>query len=115
MSRREYLLVSLLLVAIPLAIGLAVGAAAMGYYLGERQGQVQAEAVAEEQYYRGMYDVCLGQISQPDRCRQATARFRASGEWYELPSPGFEWPLQVEPEYHIQPAPERNLDDQRTG
>jgi hypothetical protein len=44
------------------------------------------------EYYRAMYDVCVYQTRQPEMCLKAVAG-NASRNWYEDPSPGWEWPL----------------------
>lgn len=47
---------------------------------------------AEAEYYRGLYDVCVGQTHQREMCLQATAKFKAR-DWYGLESVGWRWPI----------------------
>ncbi len=62
----------------------------------------------EAEYWRGVYDVCLAQTKQPEMCLESVARFKAehSEEWYEAPSPGYEWPLPA-PASNEAPQPSR--------
>lgn len=66
-------------------------------------GVYAAKELSRYSYARGMYDSCIVisvyLFGQPPAfatrdCMMSIAKAMASGNFYEMPSPGFEWPLQ---------------------
>lgn len=51
------------------------------------------ETQLEEQYYRGIYDVCIKAIQQKDECLNSIPKFKLH-RWYEQESPGWKWPVR---------------------
>lgn len=48
----------------------------------------------EEQYYRGIYDVCIKATHQQDMCLNSIPKFKLH-KWYENDSPGWKWPIKT--------------------
>ena len=85
-----------------IAIGLGV------YYKNIQPNQLitseTLEDAKQEQYYRGLYDTCVGVLiamrSYPEDVAKVECYTDLSGpegpiaaEWYEAESPGFTWPI----------------------
>jgi hypothetical protein len=75
-------------------------------------GNAESGPDPREEYYRAIYDLCMSQVGQADFClEQVEARERT--DWYEQPSPGWEWPPapavpgQVLPEATPQSRPQQ--------
>ena len=49
---------------------------------------------AQEEYYRGIYDICLKQTHQISFCLKTVEKLKNSS-WHEKPSSGWEWPLKT--------------------
>ena len=72
----------------------AIGLFAGGYF-GHRLATVAIEAeeidLAEGEYYRGVYDICIQQIRKVKTC-QKIVKSVTEAHWYDKPSTGWEWP-----------------------
>jgi hypothetical protein len=79
----------------------------LAFYVTTLRAEPGPDARAE--YYRAVYDVCVYQTGQREKCLEVIPGY-IQKRWYEDPSPGWEWPLPS-----VQPTPERparNLDRQ---
>ena len=90
-----------------LASVIAVGVGFFGYRNLQPQQLITSdmlENAKQEQYYRGLYDTCVGVLiamrSYPEDVAKVECYTDLSGpegpiaaEWYEAESPGFTWPI----------------------
>ena len=56
-----------------------------------RRGSETIEADKEEQYYRGVYDVCIQQMRDVSFCKDIVRKVIV-GSWYARPSLDWQWP-----------------------
>ena len=93
---------SLLSHAAILVLGFAIGVLTLGS-ISYVVNRIENENISRQSYARGMYDSCMvisvfifGQpvTSAMTDCMSSVAKAMASGNYYETPSPGFEWPLK---------------------
>ena len=80
----------MLMAATTLTIGLVIGSFG-GYQFGARAVEPPEIEDAQAEYYRGVYDICIQQTRRSEFCLKTVRRLTQS-DWYEKPSPGFEWP-----------------------
>ena len=93
---------SLLSHAAILVLGFAIGVLTLGS-ISYVVNRIENENISRQSYARGMYDSCMvisifvfGQpeMSAMTNCMNSVTKAMASGNYYETPSPGFEWPLE---------------------
>ena len=84
-----------------LATALAVVVGFFGYQYLEAKPPLDIEEAKREQYYRGLYDTCVGVMIKMLGAPLEQAQFQCyrdlsktvAGDWYGQESPGFAWPI----------------------